>query len=417
MTLANAPARVTFDVDRIRADFPILSRTVADDRPLIYLDNAATAQKPNAVIEAVSRYYARHNANVHRGLHTLSEEATAAYEAAREKARDWLNAASTAEIVFTRGTTESVNLVAQAYGRERLGPGDEVLITGMEHHSNIVPWQMVCRQTGADLKVVPIDDRGALDLDAFDHALSERTKIFAVVHISNALGTINPVADLIAKARAAGAVTLVDGAQAMPHTRVDVRALGCDFYALSGHKMFGPTGIGALYGRRELLDAMPPWQGGGDMIKSVSFEKTVYNDLPYKFEAGTPNIAGAIGLGAAIDYLAALDFEALETYERELLSYGEQALADMPGLTLIGTAPQKTSVLSFTMAAAHPHDIGSILSHQGLAVRSGHHCAQPVMERFGVPATVRASLAFYNTREEIDALVAGLAKVQEMFGP
>ncbi len=405
-----------FDVAAVRRDFPILDRVVAGGRPLVYLDNAATAQKPRAVIGAVAGYYQRHNANVHRGLHTLSEEATTAYEGAREKTRAFINAASEREIVFTRGTTESVNLVAQSYGRDRLKPGDEVLITHMEHHSNIVPWQLVCQQTGATLKAATIDERGELDLDAFDRLLSERTKIVAFVHISNALGTVNPAAELTAKAHAAGAVVMIDGAQATPHMPVDVQAIGCDFYAFSGHKMFGPTGIGALYGREALLDAMPPWQGGGDMIKTVSFENTVYNDLPYKFEAGTPNIAGVIGLGATVDYLNNLDFKAVQAYERDLLAYGEHLLAQVPGLELIGTARSKASVLGFTMAEAHPHDVGSILSHQGLAVRAGHHCAQPVMASFGVPATVRASLAFYNTREDLDALAKGLHKVNEVFG-
>ncbi|CAM2008382.1 cysteine desulfurase [Acanthopleuribacter pedis] len=403
----------TLDIAKIRADFPILQRTV-HKKPLIYLDNAASSQKPNQVIEAVARYYRRHNANVHRGLHTLSEEATTAYESAREKVRAFINAAEIAEVIFTKGTTEAINLVASSYGRAHLRAGDEVLITYMEHHSNIVPWQMICEQTGAVLRVCPINERGELLMDEFERLLNDKTRIVAFNHISNSLGTVNPVKRMVQLAHAAGAVTLVDGAQAVPHQGVDVRDLDCDFYAFSGHKMFAPTGIGVLYGKRYLLEQMPPYQGGGDMIKSVSFEKTVYNELPSKFEAGTPIIAGAVGLGAAIDYLNEVGLEAISDYEYGLLTYGTEQLKTVPGLRMIGEAAEKTSVFSFVLDGAHPHDIGTILSHTGVAVRTGHHCTEPLMKFFKVPATVRASLAFYNTREEIDALVVGLGKVREM---
>ncbi len=403
----------TFDVAAVRADFPILARNV-HKKPLVYLDNAASSQKPRQVIEAVDQYYRRHNANVHRGLHTLSDEATAAYEAAREKVRGFINAAEIAEVIFTKGTTEAINLVAASYGRAHLSAGDEVLITYMEHHSNIVPWQMICEQTGAVLRVCPINERGELLLDAFEKLLSDKTRVVAFNHISNALGTVNPVKKMVKMAHAVGAVTVVDGAQAVPHQRIDVRDLDCDFYAFSGHKMFAPTGIGILYGKRYLLEQMPPYQGGGDMIKTVSFEKTVYNELPSKFEAGTPIIAGAVGLGAAVDYLERVGLDAVSAYEHSLLEYGDQRLKSVPGLRMIGDAVDKTSVFSFVMEGAHPHDIGTILSHTGVAVRTGHHCTEPLMKFFKVPGTVRASLAFYNTREEIDQLVDGLAKVREM---
>lgn len=404
-----------FDVERVRRDFPILGQKV-HGKPLVYLDSAATAQKPQAVLDALSRYYAQDNANVHRGVHTLSERATKAYEEARGKVRRLLGAERDAEVIFVRGTTEAINLVAQTFGRQRVRAGDEVLITAMEHHSNIVPWQMLCEQQGATLRVAPIDDRGALQLDALEGLLGPKTRLLALPHISNALGTLNPVKELVARAHAKGVPVLVDGAQAAPHLAVDVRALGCDFYTLSGHKLFGPTGIGALYAKLEHLEAMPPYQGGGDMIASVTFQKTTYAKPPAKFEAGTPDIAGAIGLGAAIDYVTALGLEAIQRYEHGLLEYGTKALSQVPGLRLVGTAPQKAGILSFMLGDIHPHDVGTILDREGIAVRTGHHCAQPVMERFGIPATVRASLAFYNTREEIDALVRGLGKVQELFG-
>jgi cysteine desulfurase/selenocysteine lyase len=400
---------------RWREDFPIFKQQVYG-KPLVYLDNAATSQKPAAVIEAERCYYEEYNANVHRGVHALSQRATDAYEGAREKVARFLNARSSREIVFVRGCTEGVNLVAQSYGRTVLKPGDEVLITAMEHHSNIVPWQMVCQQTGAVLKVAPINDAGELDFDAFERLLSEHTKIVAAVHVSNALGTINPVGRIVERAHAVGAKVLLDGAQAAPHVPVDVQALDCDFYAFSGHKIYGPTGIGALYGKEALLAAMPPYQGGGDMIKVVTFEKTLYNDLPYKFEAGTPHIAGAIGLGAALDYVAGIGMEAIAAHEHALLEYATGAVAGIKGLRLVGTARQKAGILSFVMDGVHPHDIGTILDHQGVAIRAGHHCAMPVMDRYGVPATARASFALYNTREDVDALVGGLRKVQEVFG-
>ncbi|MHC4223192.1 MAG: aminotransferase class V-fold PLP-dependent enzyme [Planctomycetota bacterium] len=408
------PTALEFDVSRIREDFPLLHRTV-NDRPLVYLDNAASAQKPRAVIEAVSRFYSEHSSNVHRGVHHLSMVATRDFEAARDKVRGFLNAASRREIIFTRGTTEAINLVAQSYARPRFGPGDEILLTHMEHHSNIVPWQLVCEQTGAALKVVPMTEEGTLEPGGFERLLSERTGLVAVGQVSNALGTVHPVAGMIEKAHALGVPVLLDGAQAVPHFRVDVQELNCDFYAFSGHKLFGPTGIGVLYGREELLDAMPPYQGGGDMIRSVSFQKTTFNELPQKFEAGTPSVAGAIGLGAAIDYLAALDWPAVEAHERDLLAYATRALGELSGIRLIGTAPEKVGVLSFILEGIHPHDIGTVLDQEGIAIRTGHHCAQPVMDFFGVPATARASFAFYNTRPEIDALVAGLKRTCELF--
>lgn len=399
------------DLERLRADFPILAERVRD-KPLVYLDNAATTQKPRVVIETLERYYSTLNANIHRGVHTLSEKATEAYEGARERMRAFLNAAHTREVVFVRGCTEAINLVAQSYARPRLGPGDEVLITEMEHHSNIVPWQMVCEQTGAALKVVPFDETGTLDLDAFERLLGPRTRLLAVVHVSNALGTVNPVERMIELAHAAGVPVLVDGAQAVAHMPVDVRALGCDFYTLSGHKLFGPTGIGALYGRAELLEAMPPWQGGGDMIKYVSFERTLYNDLPYKFEAGTPNIAGTIGLGAALEYLGTLDWAAITAHEHALLDYATREVEALGGVRVIGTAAHKAGVLSFVMQGIHPHDLGTILDFDGVAIRTGHHCAMPVMEHFKVPATARASFAMYNTRAEVDQLVESLDRAR-----
>jgi cysteine desulfurase/selenocysteine lyase len=411
---AGAETAAGLDVWRIREDFPALRQTV-HGHPLVYLDNAATSQKPRAVLDAIMRFYERDCANVHRGVHQLSERSTAAYEGARETARQFLNAAAPAEIVFTRGATESINLVAQTYGRANLRAGDEILISGLEHHSNIVPWQLLAAEKGAILRVAPIDDRGEIVLEEYRKLLGPRTRIVALAQVSNALGTINPVKEMIAQAHAAGAVALIDGAQAAPHMPVDVRDLDCDFYAFSGHKVFGPTGIGVLYGKASLLDAMPPWQGGGDMIRSVTFERTTFNDPPYKFEAGTPHIAGAIGLAAAIDYVTAIGLDRVAAWEHELLVYGTEALERVPGLRLIGTARRKAAVLSFVLEGVHPHDVATILDQQGIAIRAGHHCAQPVMERFGLTATSRASLAFYNTHGEIDALVEGLGKVREIF--
>ena len=404
-----------FDIDAIRADFPVLEQEVRG-KPLVYLDNAATAQKPRQVIEALADYYRAYNANIHRGLHTLSEKATAEYEAARDKLRQFINAASLKEIVFVRGATEAINLVAQSYGRHALKPGDEIIITELEHHSNIVPWQLLCEQTGALLKYIPINDAGELMLEEYDRLLSDRTRLVAVGHISNALGTINPVKTIIDKAHAVGAKALIDGAQAVPHARVDVRALDCDFYAFSGHKLFGSTGIGVLYGRQALLEAMPPYQGGGDMIRTVSMSGTTYNDLPYKFEAGTPHIAGVIALGAAVDYVNGLDFEQAAQHEAALLDYANEQAARIKGLTPVGTAAEKTSILSFTLEGVHPHDIGTILDDEGIAIRAGHHCAMPVMERFGIPATARASFAFYNSRAEVDALMRAIEKCKRLFG-
>jgi cysteine desulfurase/selenocysteine lyase len=404
-----------WDVERIRKDFPILYQEV-HGKPLVYLDNAATAQKPQVVIDAIAEYYTADNSNVHRGVHRLSERATEAYEGARARIQHFLNAAHPREIVFVRGTTEGINLVAQTYGRRAVGAGDDVVITALEHHSNIVPWQMLCEEKGAALRVAPIDDAGEVDLEAYEGLLGERTRVVAVAHVSNALGTIVPVKRMIEAAHRRGIPVLVDGAQAAPHLRVDVRALDCDFYTFSGHKTYGPTGIGVLYGKTALLESMPPFQGGGDMIKSVSFEKTVYNDLPYKFEAGTPHIAGTIGLGVALDYLEGLGLDRIATYERELLAYATERLSSLPGVRLVGTAREKAGVLSFLVEGIHAHDVGSILDRDGIAVRAGHHCAMPVMTRFGVAATTRASLALYNTREEIDALARGLRKVREIFG-
>jgi cysteine desulfurase / selenocysteine lyase len=405
----------TLDVAAIRKDFPILATTV-HGKPLVYLDSAASAQKPQSVIDVERRVYEESYANVHRGVHSLSMRATDLYEGARLKVQKLLNADSHKEIVFTRGTTEAINLVAATYGRKHVGAGDEVLITGLEHHSNIVPWQMLCDEKGAKLRVVPLNDEGEVALDEVARLIGGRTRIVSVAHVSNALGTVLPVRRIAEMAHAKGAVVLVDGAQAAPRLPVDVRALGCDFYALSGHKLYGPSGIGVLYGRADRLQEMPPYQGGGDMILSVTFEKTVYNDIPYKFEAGTPSIAGAIALGAAVDYVTSVGLEAIHAYEDELLAYGTERLMTVAGLRIVGTAREKTGVLSFVLDGIHPHDIGTVLDYEGIAIRTGHHCAQPVMERFGVPATARASLAFYNTRPELDSLVAGLHKVKEMFG-
>ena len=402
------------DLARLRAEFPILATTVRG-KPLIYLDNAATSQKPRAVIERIGRYYATENANVHRGVYELSEHATAEYEAAREKARAFLNAAATREIVFVRGTTEGINLVASSWGRPRLQPGDEVLVSAMEHHSNIVPWQLVCDERGAVLRVIPMNRRGELLLDDYARLLSDRTRIVAVAHVSNSLGTINPVADIVRLAHTRGVPVLVDGAQAAPHLKIDVRELDADFYTVSGHKMFGPTGIGVLYGKSEWLEAMPPYQGGGDMIKTVTFAKTTFADLPAKFEAGTPHIAGAIGLGAAIDYLGSLDWPAVAAHERDLLAYATARLRDIPGVQLVGTAAHKAGVVSFVVGGVHAHDVGTIVDQEGVAIRTGHHCTQPVMDFFGVPATARASFAFYNTRADVDALVSALEKVRKVF--
>ena len=404
-----------FNVERIRADFPILQEQVRG-RQLVYLDNAATSQKPRAVLDAIIRYYEHSNANVHRGVHYLSERATAEYESARKVVQLFLGAARPSEIIFVRSATEAVNLVAQTYGHTHVGAGDEVLITAMEHHSNIVPWQLLCDEKGAKLRVAPIDDRGELILDEFESLLGPRTKIVAVGHVSNALGTLNPIKSITAMAHAKGIPVLVDGAQAAPRLAVNVQDLDCDFYAFSGHKAYGPTGIGVLYGKSALLETMPPYQGGGEMISSVTFDKTIYNKVPHKFEAGTPDMSGAVGLGAAIEYLNTLGIENIAAHEHELLAYATEAVADIPGVRLIGTAREKVGVLSFVMDGIHPHDIGTILDQEGIAIRTGHHCAQPVMERFGVDATARASFGLYNTKDEVDELVRGLGKVQEVFG-
>jgi len=404
----------SFDVEKFRADFPILSRQV-HGHPLVYLDNAATTQKPRAVIDAIAHYYEFDNANIHRGVHLLSQIATDAYEAARATVQHFLNAESANEIIFVRGATEGINLVAQTYGRQHVGAGDEVVISAMEHHSNIVPWQMLCDEKGARLRVAPINDEGELLLDEFEALLNAKTKFVAVAHVSNALGTVNPVASLVKMAHARNIPVLVDGAQAVPHVGVDVQALGCDFYAFSGHKLYGPTGVGVLYGKRAMLEAMPPYQGGGDMIRSVTFEKTIYNQLPYKFEAGTPNMAGVIGLAAAMEYVRSIGLDAIAAHEHDLLLHGTQGLNSIPGLRLIGTAKQKAGVLSFVIEDIHPHDIGTVLDREGIAIRTGHHCAQPLMQRFGIPATARASLALYNTRADLDALVAGVRKLKEVF--
>ena len=406
---------MSYDVEAIRRDFPIFEQTMRD-KPLVFLDSAASAQKPRAVLDAMASLYTTHYANIHRGVYELSERATADFEAARDKVRDFLGASASREIVFVRGATEAINLVASTFGRTGIGAGDEVLITHMEHHSNIVPWQLLCQQTGARLRVAPIDDRGALELEEFGKLLTPRTKLAAISHVSNALGTVNPVGEMVRMARAAGVPVLVDGAQAVPHQAVDVQELGCDFYAFSGHKLFGPSGVGVLWGRAEHLEAMPPYQGGGEMILSVRFEESTWNDIPHKFEAGTPDIAGVVGLGAAIDYVTELGLAAIARHERDLLEYATAALEAVPGLRLIGTAPHKAAVLSFVLDGIHAHDVGTILDQEGVAVRTGHHCAQPAMERFGVSATARASLALYNRRADVDALVAGLQKVREVFG-
>ena len=410
-----ASSSESFDVQRVRRDFPALHQDV-HGKSLVYLDSAATSLKPQSVIDAVSDVYARDCANIHRAVHLLSQRATARYEEAREKVRAFVNAASQSEVVFTRGTTEAINLVAQSWGRTYLREGDEVLVTELEHHSNIVPWQIVCQQTGAKLVVVPMTDRGEVRREAFEQQLSDRTRLVALAHVSNALGTVLPVSELIELAHERGALVLLDGAQAVSHVDVDMQALDCDFYAFSGHKLYGPTGIGALYGKERLLEGMPPYQGGGDMIRSVTFEETIYNDLPYKFEAGTPNIAGAIGLGAAIDYFVSFNAEAVHAHENAVLRYATDVLGSVSGLRLIGTAPDKVAVLSFLMEAAHPHDVGTIVDSEGVAIRTGHHCAQPVMEHFGIAATARASLGMYNTTDDVDALVVALRKVQELFG-
>lgn len=407
-------ARTEIDVARWRNDFPIL-RELVHGKPLVYLDNGATTQKPQVVIDAQSAFYLHDNANVHRGVHALSQRATDEYEAAREKVRRFINAAATREIVFVRGTTEAINLVAQSYARPHLTADDNIVISAMEHHSNIVPWQMVCAQSGAELRVVPVNDAGELDLAMFERLVGPGTKLVAITHLSNALGTITPAARLVEIAHAQGIPVLLDGAQAVSHLGVDVRALDCDFYAFSGHKIFGPTGIGILYGKEKLLDAMPPYQVGGDMIRSVTFGQTEYNDLPYKFEAGTPNIAGAIGLGAALDYVSTIGIDTIAQHERALLDHATRLAQDVAGLRIIGTAQHKASILSFTLDGVHPHDIGTILDHEGVAIRAGHHCAMPLMQRFGIAGTARASFSFYNTREEVDALFAAITKVQEMF--
>lgn len=408
------PACVSSDVTLWRKEFPVLRETV-HGKPLIYLDNAATTQKPLSVIEAEADFYRHTNANVHRGVHVLSQRATDQYEAAREKVRRFINAASTQEIVFVRGTTEAINLVAQSYARPRLTEDDNIIVSAMEHHSNIVPWQMACGQTGAELRVAPVNDTGELDMEMFARLIGPKTKLVAITHLSNALGTITPVERIISVAHAHGVPVLLDGAQAIAHLGVDVGALDCDFYAFSGHKIFGPTGIGVLYGKATLLEAMPPYQGGGDMIRSVTFGQTLYNDLPYKFEAGTPNIAGAIGLGAALDYVSTLGIGAIAAHEHDLLAYATGLANGIKGLKIIGTAQHKASILSFMLDGVHPHDIGTILDHDGIAIRAGHHCAMPLMQRFGLTGTARASFSLYNTRAEVDALMAGIAKVQEMF--
>ena len=405
----------TFDINMIRDDFPILKQRI-NGNPLVYLDNGATSQKPQSVIDAIVNYYTTTNSNVHRGVHTMSQQATDGYEGARSKIRQFINADDDKEIIYTRNTTEGINLVAHSYGRQNVGPGDDIIVSNMEHHSNIVPWQMLCEEMGANLLVVPIDDTGELVMDEYEKMLSSRSKLVSITHVSNALGTILPAKQIVEMAHAHGAPVLLDGAQAVPHMPVDMNELDCDFYVFSGHKLFGPTGIGVLYGKKEYLEAMPPFLGGGEMIKSVTFEKTIYNDLPYKFEGGTPDIAGAIGLGAAIDYVNNLGFDQITAHEDELLRYGTEALSAIESLRIIGTAEHKAGILSFVIDKAHPHDIGTILDEQGIAVRTGHHCAQPVMARFQIPATARASLAFYNTKEDIDALVKGIDRVLEVFG-
>jgi len=415
MSRSDAVSVAALDPVAIRRDFPILDQTV-NGRPLVYLDNAATTQKPRAVLDAIKAYYETENSNIHRGVHTLSERATKSYENARLKARAFLNAADSREIVFGQSGTEGINLVAHSCGRTHLRPGDEVLVTAMEHHSNIVPWQILRDERGIVLKVAPIDDDGSVKLDELEKLLTPKTRLVSVAHVSNALGTVNPVKRIVEMAHGRGIPVLVDGAQAAPHLKIDVQDLGCDFYVFSGHKVYGPTGIGVLYGKAHLLEELPPYQGGGEMILSVTFEKTVYNRIPHKFEAGTPNIEGAIGLGAALDYLTGLGIDAVAAHEESLLEHGTKVLSAVPGLKIIGTAPEKAGVISFVLDGIHPHDIGTILDREGIAIRTGHHCAQPVMERFGIPATARASFGVYNTTEEIEALAAGLRKVAEVFG-
>jgi cysteine desulfurase/selenocysteine lyase len=413
-TLSSTAVNAPFDVEKIREDFPVLKQTV-HGKPLVYLDSAATAQKPQVVIDAIRHFHEVDCANIHRGVHELSQRSTAAYEETRAQVRRFLHAKSKDELIFVRGTTEAINLVTATWGRKNIQAGDEIIISAMEHHSNIVPWQMLCEEKDAKLRVIPMNDRGELIMEEYAKLLNPRTRMVAVTHVSNALGTINPVREIIQMAHKAGALALIDGAQSTPHMKVDVQALDADFYAFSGHKVLGPTGIGILYGKKNLLEAMPPYQGGGDMIKVVTFEKTTYNDVPYKFEAGTPNIAGGIGLGAALNYIMKLSADHIAAYEHQLLEYGTERLSEIPGLRLIGTARQKAGVLSFVIEDIHPHDIGTILDKQGIAVRTGHHCAQPVMDFFHVPATTRASLALYNTAAEIDQLVAGIHKVKEVF--
>src|SRR5579872_344151 len=403
-----------FDVERVREDFPVLKQTV-HGKPLVYLDSAATSQKPTCVVDAIRHFHEVDCANIHRGVHELSQRSTASYEETRAKTKQFLNSRSRNELIFVRGTTEGINLVSSSWGHKNVKAGDEIVISAMEHHSNIVPWQMLCEVTGAKLRVIPMNDRGELLMEEYEKLLNPRTRMVAVAHVSNALGTINPIREMIAMAHKVGALTLIDGAQAAPHLKIDVQDLDADFYTFSGHKVCGPTGIGILYGKTKLLEAMPPYQGGGDMIRTVTFEKTTYNELPYKFEAGTPNIAGGIGLGASLDYVNAIGLDKIAAYEHELLEYGTEALSNIPGLRIIGTAREKAAVLSFVIDGIHPHDIGTVLDRQGIAVRTGHHCAQPVMDRFHIPATTRASLAFYNTFQEIDALAAGLEKVKEIF--
>jgi cysteine desulfurase/selenocysteine lyase len=413
--VTSARRETQFDVAAVRRDFPILQQNV-NGKPLVYLDNAASSQRPRAVIDAISRYYEHDHANVHRGVHTLSQRATDAYEGARETVRRFINARDTKEIIFVRGTTEAVNLVANSFVRPGLQPGDEILISALEHHANIVPWQLLREQTGAVLKIIPITPSGEVDFVEFEKLIGPRTKLLALAHVSNALGTIVPVEKFITVAKQHGVPVLLDGAQAIPHSVVDVQALGCDFYCFSSHKMLGPTGMGILWGRQQLLEAMPPWQGGGDMILSVSFEKTTYNQLPWKFEAGTPNISGAIGLAAAISYLEKIGMDRIAAYEHELLEYATQRLGNLPGLRIVGTAPHKAAVVSFTLDGIHPHDIGTILDTEGVAIRTGHHCAMPVMEYYKIPATARASMSFYNTFEEIDVLVAALEQTRKVLG-
>ena len=412
--IGDQSGRNLYDVQEVRKDFPILHQEV-NGHPLVYLDNGATSQKPRSVIDAVRHYYERDNANVHRGVHTLSERATNDYEGARDTAQRFINASDRKEVILVRGTTDGINLVAQSYGRSLLKAGDEIIISTMEHHSNIVPWQMLAAQTGAEVKVIPVNEEGELEMDAYMQMLGPKTRIVSVVHVSNAMGTLNPVKSIIDTAHEVGAVVMLDGAQAAPHLAIDVQALDCDFYSFSGHKVFGPTGIGVLYGKAELLEKMDPYQGGGDMIRSVSFDGTTYNDLPYKFEAGTPNIAGAIGLGAALDYVSNLGIDAIAAHEHDVLETATRVMSEIPGVRLIGTAKEKSSIISFVMDGVHPHDIGTVVDSEGVAIRTGHHCAMPLMKRYGLAATARASFALYNTREEAEALAGAVWKVKEMF--